>query len=149
VSAVTIAQAGWREHALETLRDGGHRSGGARTAVIDLLARQDCCLTAQEIFDRLRADGRAVGIASVYRALELLTQAKLVQRLEMGEGIARYEPVHAGGEHHHHLVCEDCGKVQAFEDDALEEALDRLGERLGFDVGGHDVVLRGSCAECS
>jgi Fur family transcriptional regulator, ferric uptake regulator len=145
---MSIAQAGWREHAIETLRDGGHRSGGARTAVIDLLARQDCCLTAQEIFDRLRADGRSVGIASVYRALEILTSAKLVQRLEMGEGIARYEPVHVGGEHHHHLVCDACGRVQAFEDDALEDALDRLGERLGFEVGGHDVVLRGSCAKC-
>ena len=145
---MSIAEAGWREHAIGTLRDGGHRSGGARTAVIDLLAQQDCCLTAQEIFDRLRADGRSVGIASVYRALEILTSAKLVQRLEMGEGIARYEPVHVGGEHHHHLVCDACGRVQAFEDDALEDALDRLGERLGFEVGGHDVVLRGSCGEC-
>jgi Fur family transcriptional regulator, ferric uptake regulator len=145
---VAIAQAAWREHALESLRGSGYRSGGARTAVVELLADQDCCLTAQEIFDRLRADGRSVGIASVYRALEILTSAKLVQRLEMGEGIARYEPVHVGGEHHHHLVCDACGRVQAFEDDALEDALDRLGERLGFEVGGHDVVLRGSCAEC-
>jgi Fur family ferric uptake transcriptional regulator len=145
---VSIAQADWRAHALETLRVGGHRSGGARSAVIDLLAKQDCCLTAQEIFDRLREDGRAVGIASVYRALDLLTAARLVQRLEMGAGIARYEPVHAGGEHHHHLVCEGCGRVEAFEDDALEDALDQLGERLGFEVGGHDVVLRGSCADC-
>ncbi len=143
-----IAQAAWREHALETLRVGGHRSGGARTAVIDLLARQDCCLTAQEIFDAIRTDGRSVGIASVYRALELLTGAKLVQRLEMGEGIARYEPVHAGGEHHHHLVCDQCGRVQAFEDDGLEAALEQLGERLRFEVSGHDVVLRGVCSAC-
>jgi Fur family ferric uptake transcriptional regulator len=145
---VSIAPADWRAYALETLRVGGHRSGGARRAVIDLLAQQDCCLTAQEIYDRLREDGRAVGIASVYRALDVLTAARLVQRLEMGAGIARYEPLHAGGEHHHHLVCEGCGRVEAFEDDALEDALDQLGERLGFEVGGHDVILRGSCAAC-
>jgi Fur family ferric uptake transcriptional regulator len=66
----------------------------------------------------------------------------------MGEGTARYEPAHAGGEHHHHVVCERCGKVLAFEDEALEEALDGLSIRLGFDIGGHDVVLHGSCPDC-
>jgi Fur family ferric uptake transcriptional regulator len=148
VETVTVAQAGWRDHALDSLRRSGYRSGGARTAVIELLAGQDCCLTAQEIFDRLRANGRRVGIASVYRALELLTGMKLVQRLEMGEGIARFEPAHADGEHHHHVVCEGCGKVLAFEDEALELALDGLAGRLGFEIGGHDVVLRGACPEC-
>jgi Fur family ferric uptake transcriptional regulator len=145
---VSTLQAPWRDHALEALRRGGYRSGGARTAVIELLARQDCCVTAQEIFDLLRADGRAVGIASVYRALDLLTGLKLVQRLDMGEGVARFEPAHAGGEHHHHLVCDRCGAVQAFEDDELEDALDRLAERVGFAIGAHDVVLRGACPDC-
>jgi Fur family transcriptional regulator, ferric uptake regulator len=148
VKTVAIAQASWREHALESLRGSGYRSGGARTAVVELLADQDCCLTAQEIFDRLREDGRRVGIASVYRALDLLTSLRLVQRLDMGEGIARYEPANADGEHHHHVVCESCGKVIAFEDESLERALDGLSSRLGFEIGGHDVVLRGACPEC-
>jgi Fur family ferric uptake transcriptional regulator len=148
VEAVATAQATWREHALESLRGSGYRSGGARTAVVELLADQDCCLTAQEIFDRLREDGRRVGIASVYRALDLLTSLRLVQRLDMGEGIARYEPANADGEHHHHVVCESCGKVIAFEDDALERALDGLSSRLGVEIGGHDVVLRGTCPDC-
>ena len=147
--AVALVHTPWREHALDALRRGGYRSGGARTAVVELLARQDCCLTAQEIFDLLRADGRTVGIASVYRALDLLTSLKLVQRLDMGEGVARFEPAHADGEHHHHLVCERCGAVEAFEDEELEESLDRLADRLGFEVGGHDVVLRGACATCA
>jgi Fur family ferric uptake transcriptional regulator len=148
VGTVSVVEETWRGHALESLRRGGYRSGGARTAVIDLLAGQDCCLTAQEIFDRLRAEGRTVGIASVYRTLDLLAGLKLVQRLEMGEGVARYEPAHAGGEHHHHVVCDRCGKVRAFEDEALERALDDLAEKTGFEIGGHDVVLRGSCPDC-
>ena len=74
----------WAEHATAELRRAGHRSGGARAAVIDLMANQDCCLTAQEVFDRLRADGRVVGIASVYRALDLLARLGLVRRLDMG-----------------------------------------------------------------
>ena len=84
--------------------------------MIDLLAGQDCCLTAQEIFDRLRASGRRVGIASVYRVLELLSSEGLVQRIDLGSGISRYEPIHSGGDHHHHLVCDSCGRVEAFED---------------------------------
>jgi Fur family ferric uptake transcriptional regulator len=115
--------------------------------VLDLIARQDCCLSAQEIFDALRAGGRNAGIASVYRALELFTRMGLVRRVELAEA-AGYEPALPGGEHHHHVVCDRCGKVTAFEDDALEHAIDRLTSRLEYDVGRHEVVLRGSCRDC-
>ncbi len=137
----------WRRHALEELRRAGHRSGGARSAVVDLMARQDCCLTAQDVFDRLRADGTVVGIASVYRALDLLSRMSLVRRMDLADA-AYYEPAHAGGEHHHHVVCDRCGKVSQFEDEALENAIERLGKRLKFSVAEHDVVLRGSCPDC-
>ena len=80
---------GWTETTLATLRSAGYRSGGARRTVVELLGRQDCCLTAQEIFDRLRADGRAVGIASVYRVLDLLGEKGLVQRIDVGAGGSR------------------------------------------------------------
>jgi Fur family ferric uptake transcriptional regulator len=138
----------WSEEALASLRAAGHRSGGARSRIVDLLGRQDCLLSAQEIFDSLRAEGRPVGIASVYRVLDVLTELGLVQRIELGEGLARYEPVAAGGEHHHHVVCDDCGRVEAFTDQRLEHALSGLGRTLGFEVAGHDVLLRGACEDC-
>jgi len=138
----------WADSTLEVLQRKGLRNGGARRAVIDLLAEQDCCLTAQEIFDRLRTSGRRVCIASVYRVLDLLTTEGLVQRIELGSGIARYEPVQSGGEHHHHLVCDSCGKVEAFEDRSLERAIHRLEESSGYAVAGHDVVLHGACSDC-
>jgi Fur family transcriptional regulator, ferric uptake regulator len=137
----------WGNHAREELRRGGHRSGGARTAVLDQIARQDCCMTAQQIFDALRAEGREAGMASIYRALELFTRMGLVRRVEVGEA-AGYEPALPSGEHHHHAVCDRCGKVSSFEDETLEHAIERLGERLEFDVGRHDVVLRGACEDC-
>jgi len=141
------ARAEWAEHARAELKNAGHRSGGARSAVLELVAGQDCCLTAQEIFDALRVDGRDVGIASVYRALELLTRMGLLRRIELADA-AGYEPALPGGEHHHHVVCERCGKVSTFEDAALERAIDRLAHRLEYEVGGHEVVLRGACADC-
>jgi Fur family ferric uptake transcriptional regulator len=145
----STAHAGWSEHAVGELRRAGHRWGGARVAVVELLAEQDCCLTAQEIFDRLRLRDRRVGIASVYRALDLLVSLRLVQRIDFGAGVARYEPVHPGGDHHHHLVCGDCGKVVAFEDERLEGELERLAGNLGYVVDAHEVVLRGACGDCA
>jgi Fur family transcriptional regulator, ferric uptake regulator len=139
----------WDEHCRSELSRTGHRAGGARDEVVALLSRQDCCLSAQEIHDRLRAgEGRAVGLASVYRALDVLTQLKLVHRVDMA-GTACYEPADPSGEHHHHAICERCGKRDAFEDPELERLIDGVAERLGYDVGGHDVVLRGSCPDCA
>ena len=138
----------WADATLATLQRKGLRNGGARRAVIDLLAEQDCCLTAPEIFDRLRSTDRRVGIASVYRVLDLLTSEGLVQRIDIGSGIARYEPVLSDGEHHHHIVCDACGKVEAFEDPGLEKAIHRVEQTSGYAVAGHDVVLHGACSNC-
>lgn len=144
----TRASTDWREHTLRTLADAGYRKGGARNAVVELLAREECALTAQEIDDRLRAAGRAVGRASVYRVLELLTELRLVQRLDVGQGIARYERQEPDGDHHHHLVCSSCGTIEPFEDPTLEEAIAQVSRRLAFAVDEHDVVLHGSCNDC-
>ena len=108
--------ASWSAAALDNLQAKGLRNGGARRAVIEHLGAQPCCRSAQEIFDGIRADGRPVGIASVYRALDQLVELQLVQRVELGDGIARFEPSHVDGEHHHHLVCDACGKVEPFSD---------------------------------
>jgi Fur family ferric uptake transcriptional regulator len=138
----------WAEQALSRLHAATGRSGGARRAVVEFLGRQDCCVSAQEIHDKLRTGPASVGIASVYRALESLDELGLVQRVDLGDGISRFEPAHSDREHHHHLVCDDCGKVEAFEDAALERALERVAGGRGYAVGDHDVLLRGACGDC-
>ena len=72
----------------------------------------------------------------------------LDQRIDLGDGVARFEPALAGGEHHHHFVCDDCGKVEPFEDSSLESAIERVADGRGYVVAAHDVVLRGACEEC-
>ena len=144
----THADTSWREHTLATLAQAGYRRGGARNAVVELLDAQDCALTAQEIDDRLRAGGRRVGRASVYRILEMLTELRLVQRIDVGQGVARYERHLPDGDHHHHLVCDSCGQIAPFSDPTLEQAIERVSRRLSFDVDDHDVVLHGSCGAC-
>jgi Fur family transcriptional regulator, ferric uptake regulator len=144
----TTEQRDWAEHARGELRRTGHRTGGAREEVVDLLAAQDCCLSAQAIHDRLRGDGRRVGLASVYRALDVLAQLQLVHRVDV-DGIACYEPADPSGEHHHHAICDTCGRMDPFEDPGLEHALASVAERLGYDSHGHDLVLRGTCPGCA
>jgi Fur family ferric uptake transcriptional regulator len=145
---MTTTAESWAEHAHTELRRAGARSGGARAAVISYLAEQDCCLSAQELFDGLRAEGRAVGIASVYRVLEQLAELRLVHRVDFGHSITRFEPAYPGGEHHHHLVCGTCGRVDTFVDPSLERAVSRVAGDYGYALDDHDVVLHGSCSAC-
>ena len=138
----------WESAARTALKEGGHRAGGARGAVVSLLGRQNCCLSAHEISQELHESGSDVGIASIYRALELLHTMGLVQRVEFGEGVARYEPVTPGGEHHHHAVCDRCGRVTPFEDERLEKQLEQLAGNLKHSMSGHDLVIHGECSHC-
>jgi len=140
--------ADWAEHARGALARAGHRAGGAREEVLALLARQDCCRSAQDLHDELRDGGKAIGLASVYRALDALAQLKLVHRIDV-DGTACFEPADPSGEHHHHAICDRCGKMDAFEDPELERLIDGVGARLGYEVGAHDIVLRGACPDCA
>lgn len=146
MSAVTTHH--WTEHTLRTLAETGHRASAPRREVIDAIAELGCAITAREIAEVLRERGSGVGLASIYRALELLDRLSLVQRFDVGEGVARYEPAHPSGEHHHHVVCDSCGTVETFEDDALERAIHHLSDRLKFTVAAHDVTLHGECPAC-
>ncbi len=141
----------WAEHARGVLHHAGHHRGAARDSLIDLLSRQDCALSAIEIEDALRRGAgaeRPVARASVYRVLELLHDHELVTRLDLGDGVARYELVDPAGGHHHHMVCDQCGQLVPFHDPALERSINRLSERLGFRTKEHEVTLHGDCPDC-
>jgi Fur family ferric uptake transcriptional regulator len=141
--------ADWTAYALERLHDAGYRQGGARRAVVEHLGRQSCAVSAREVESALRGAGRAVGRASVYRALEQLAGLKLVTRLDVGDGMSRYEVADPSGDHHHHLVCDSCGAVTPFEDPELERTIERVALRMPFAVAEHDIVLHGQCGACS
>ena len=156
-----IATGEWIERAEATLAAAGHRRGGARRALLELLDGQECALSAQEIEDALRAHAdrgrvkggakgrRVVSRASVYRILDELEGLGLVQRVETGQAMIRYERVCEHSEHHHHLVCDECGVVMPFSDRALERAIETLSERVPLDVSEHEIVLHGACRDCA
>ncbi len=139
----------WADQVHLILRQAGLRHAEARERVIELLAAEPCALSAVEIKATLEARGQRVGLASIYRALELLNEHGLVERVAVGPGLARFERSLPGGEHHHHhLVCEECGRLVAFDDPTLERAISGVSKRLGARVDHHEVLLRGACQDC-
>lgn len=138
---------GWATWTQEALAAQGYRRSTPRRVVLELLEAQTCCVSAPALFQAAREEGRPVGLASVYRVLDLLTEKGFVQKLDLGDDHAYYERIEDVG-HHHHLVCNECGSVEAFSDETLELALRRIEEETGFDVESHDVLLRGSCDDC-
>jgi Fur family ferric uptake transcriptional regulator len=139
----------WTDHALRVLAAHGYRAGGARSAVVEFLGRRGGCVTADDVVARLRDDDRRAGPASVYRALNLLSDLGLVHRAAIGDAPVRFDLVHPGSGHHHHIVCERCGRTVTFEDPKLEAAIDAVSARVGYVVDSHDVTLRGACSDCA
>lgn len=133
----------WAETAMRRLDEAGYRSGAARREVIALLSEERCAVTALEIDMRLDSVGRA----SVYRTLDQLERLHLVHRVEIGGDAAAYERVDPE-QHHHHLVCEECGHLSPFADPSLERAIEAVSRAAEFEISAHDVVLRGRCPGC-
>jgi Fur family ferric uptake transcriptional regulator len=134
----------WLARAQELLAGAGLRSGAARTAALELLARDgQCLISVQEVTDRLRASGGSGSAASTYRVIEELFALGLLHRLDGRDGVARYEIADVD-RHHHHFVDERTGEVEAFSEQALERAIETVAQRLGVELTGHDVVLRGT-----
>jgi Fur family ferric uptake transcriptional regulator len=145
----TAVDTTWAEYALAMLGESGYRRGGARTAVVEALARHDCAVSALELEEELRRRKIHVGRASIYRALDVLEELGLVQRFEVERRIASYERVNLNGHHHHHAICRRCGRMEPFEDRGLERAIEQVSDLVPFEIAEHDVVLRGLCERCA
>lgn len=149
-STVPIHADVWIDRAEVVLAAAGHKRGGARRAVLELLADQMCAITAVGIEDALSVAKRRVSRASVYRILDELEHLGLVQRVETGQAMVRYERISdEPAQHHHHLVCESCGMVMPFSDEGLERAISSLIRRVPLIVSEHEIVLRGACRDCA
>ncbi len=104
-------------------------------------------LSVEGIRRELRQQGVRVGLATVYRTLDLLVESGLVRAHEFGEGFKRYEPM-ASHAHHEHLICERCGRVLEFAHERLERMLPVLADEHGFQHRRHRVEIYGVCRTC-
>jgi Fur family ferric uptake transcriptional regulator len=104
-------------------------------------------LSVEGIRRELRQQGARVGLATVYRTLDLLVESGLVRAHEFGEGFKRYEPTTAQA-HHEHLICERCGRVLEFAHERLERMLPVLADEHGFQHRRHRIEIYGVCRSC-
>lgn len=135
------------------LRQNGLKVTIQRIRILEALeSRPDKHLTAEEIYECVRNQIPEIGIATVYRTILLLTELNLIDKLDLGDGYARYEIGHQGSmehaHHHHHLICLNCGTVLTFQDDLLEVLEHRIKDTMDFDVVDHEVKLYGYCKDC-
>ena len=106
-------------------------------------------LTAEEIFDLARRNYPEIGLATIYRTLQVLVELNVVDKISFDDGFARYELIEElDSERHHHAICIGCKTVISLEEDLLEALEQELMENLGFAVTDHEVKLYGYCKEC-
>lgn len=126
----------------------GLRSTRQRTAVAELLDREDGFRSAQDLHEVLRREGAGVGLTTVYRHLQALVDAGQVDVLRPGDGEAVYRRC-ASEAHHHHLVCRSCGASVEVEGPEVESWAARVAAAHGFSDVSHTVEVFGTCSACA
>src|SRR5688572_189193 len=129
------------------LREVGVRLTAPRLLVLEALSREPDDATAQEIHGRLRRSGSPVGLATIYRTLTLLQECGAVDALSHRPGESCYRL--CAPDHHHHLVCSDCHRVQELTECKLEDWLAGIGEKHGFRPTSHSLEVVGVCRDCA
>lgn len=129
------------------LREHRRKLTRPRQAILDIIAAADHHLTPAEIHKRARKKYPHLGLVTVYRTLDLLTELGYVQRVHFADGCHSYAA--SAQEHAHHLVCSSCGRAQEFEDCDLEPLIAALQDKTGYEINLHVLELMGKCPDCS
>lgn len=136
----------------ELLKEKGFKITSQRESVLEVLKNNASQhMTAEEIYVKVKEISPEIGLATVYRTIQLLLDLKLVDKLDLNDGFIRYEISKLDDEshHHHHLICEICGKVIEAEDDLLDQIEETCSLKYNFKVTNHVVKFYGICSECS
>ena len=137
----------------EKLGEKGLKVTQQRKLVLQtLLEKSGRHMTAEDIYELIKVEYPEIGLATVYRTLQLFLELQLVDRINLDEGCVRYEIGHIfegdAKHNHHHLICRTCGKVIPFADDLLDELENRIEKVTGFHVLDHELKFYGQCKEC-
>ena len=133
------------------LQERQHKMTPQRHIVLQVfMDRPGQHISAEDVHMILRANHSEIGLATVYRSLELLVELGLLQKMEFGDGCSRYEisDLNPGEHQHHHLICLSCGKVTEFSEDLLENLEKKVADECDFQIEDHQVKLFGYCKEC-
>jgi Fur family ferric uptake transcriptional regulator len=123
------------------------RSTRQRAAVSAVLDELEDFRSAQDLHAMLRQRGEGIGLTTVYRALQVLSDAGEIDVLRTDDGEAVYRRCSTG--HHHHLVCRSCGRTVEVEGPTVERWADRVGTENGFVDISHTLEVFGTCSGCA
>ncbi|MDQ0225022.1 ferric iron uptake transcriptional regulator [Metabacillus niabensis] len=114
-----------------------------------LLENEEDHLSAEDVYLLVKEKAPEIGLATVYRTLELLTELKVVDKINFGDGVSRYDLRKEGAEHfHHHLVCMECGSVTEIVEDLLGDVEEIVERDWKFKIKDHRLTFHGICANC-
>ncbi len=129
------------------LRQHGYKITPQRRAVLNTIALSHDHLTTAAIYEKVHQENPRVGLVTVYRTLDLLTELGLICAVH-AEGNCRSYLMRRSLEHHHHLICSDCGTVADFADCDLHKLEQKLSRKTGFEINGHLLEFSGLCQNC-
>lgn len=136
-----------RETLKNRILNAGLKNTKYRVDVIELLSKTDGLLSAQEIHKRLIKKGRNINLSTVYRALDVLEENQIINRVTLeNEKQALYE--YSKDKHHHFMICNNCNKITPIYYCPMEEYENQIRKTTGFNVTGHNVIFYGICKEC-
>lgn len=132
------------------LKEHGYKLTSQRKVVLNALIRhQDKHLTVEEIYQLVKDEHPEIGLATVYRNIQLLNDMKIVEKLNLDDGFIRYELAKENEVHrHHHLICEQCGKVIEVKEDLMGSIEKSFLETYNFLVHDHQAKFFGVCGDC-
>ena len=134
----------------EELKKRGYKLTPQRRAIVDtIIISEGKHLTAEEIYDEVKKDCPEIGLATVYRTILLLEEMGIIYKLDLEDGCSRYELAHEHENHrHHHLICNNCGKVFEVQDDLLDDLEQKIEKSYDFKIFDHSLKFFGLCKEC-
>ncbi|RWR15031.1 ferric iron uptake transcriptional regulator [Siminovitchia fortis] len=114
-----------------------------------LLENEDDHLSAEDVYLLVKDKSPDIGLATVYRTLELLTELKVVDKINFGDGVSRYDLRQEGADHfHHHLICIECGTVDEIQEDLLGDVEKIVEHDFNFKIKDHRLTFHGICWRC-
>ena len=135
---------------MEKLQNEGYKYTNQREEVLKiLLNNKDSHLSCDEVHGIVSQERMDVGIATIYRTLQLFEKLGIVYKINFDDGVSRYElNFGTGDHHHHHLICENCGSVTEVKLDLLESLEEEIEKEEGFTIQDHNVKFYGICKSC-
>lgn len=138
------------KHIKQQLSAHGYKLTPQREATVRvLLENEEAHLSAEDVYLLVKEKAPEIGLATVYRTLELLSDLQVIHKLNFGDGVTRYEFRAEGAEHHHHhLICLNCGAVDEIFEDMLGPIEQRVEKEFDFQIVDHRLTFHGVCHRC-